>query len=602
MSDEQPGSWMFYEADLHTDRLSANKQRSVAWNYRNLELCPAEVLPGFAMHQTDRDPTELEKTRGGQRSNFHARARDFDLLGYRYSILSTVGTAGLNNVLNMLPARDKQEFSLLPKADIAFVKGWMAWTDAHVAWVRNTKTITKQPSGGKLDAVAMVDGSDGAVFVYNPTASWSAFPVTFNASLGFATAGCGGAKKLAVSASGSSNRDFTPHKLTVVECGATLNVSIPPSTALSFEFTALPSVVEGSSNGDDQDNVDPAAEIQIFGGAATVHVSWETQTLSLTETAGPAGESAELLVTLPPTTLAASQQAGGALTSLRFVSIDNAPPIAIGSPDCQPEHEATGRCVAPTVYHGRVALRLRGKWSGIAFSNEIGSTKGFTGGQWQGTFTVPAAAIEQLTARNTSYPIKYDLSLDGNDDANVPWLAPGRLLIFAKYRPLLNDTFNATGSIDGVPLIVRKGYNSIVRSPQRFIGYWADATSLVKPGTKQTLKLTLPGSSKGGYAVENGFINAGNDLGTANVTIAEAEEHCSAQDTCVGFTFQKTSEEGTTACTAITGTQKILYKSAMSGTTTPSWCKVLKPASPVGIFFENVQPLMGSFELTTHAL
>jgi hypothetical protein len=71
---------MFYEADLKTDRLSANKQRSVAFDYRNLEFCPAEVLPGFAMHQTDRDATKLE---GDPRSNNHSRARDFDLLGYR---------------------------------------------------------------------------------------------------------------------------------------------------------------------------------------------------------------------------------------------------------------------------------------------------------------------------------------------------------------------------------------------------------------------------------------------------------------------------------------------------------------------------------------
>ena len=92
-----------YCADLHTDRLSANFERSIAWKYRNVEFCPAEVLPGFAMHQTDRDPTALEKVAGGQRSNSHARARDFDLLGYRYSIMSSVGTAGLNNVVNMLP-------------------------------------------------------------------------------------------------------------------------------------------------------------------------------------------------------------------------------------------------------------------------------------------------------------------------------------------------------------------------------------------------------------------------------------------------------------------------------------------------------------------
>ena len=31
MSDEQPGSWAFYEADLHTDRLAGNKQRQVAY-------------------------------------------------------------------------------------------------------------------------------------------------------------------------------------------------------------------------------------------------------------------------------------------------------------------------------------------------------------------------------------------------------------------------------------------------------------------------------------------------------------------------------------------------------------------------------------------
>ena len=89
MSDEQPGSWMFYEGDLRTDRLSANKQRSVAWAYRQQEFCPAEVLPGFAFHQTDRDVPERQKSvcPDGRCSNF-SRTRDFDLLGYRYSLLS----------------------------------------------------------------------------------------------------------------------------------------------------------------------------------------------------------------------------------------------------------------------------------------------------------------------------------------------------------------------------------------------------------------------------------------------------------------------------------------------------------------------------------
>ena len=84
MSDEQPASWDFYEPDLHTDRLAGNKQRSVARQYR-AEYCPNDALPGFAFHQTDRDPTKLQAAAcpgpEGRCSN-HSRTRDFDLLGY----------------------------------------------------------------------------------------------------------------------------------------------------------------------------------------------------------------------------------------------------------------------------------------------------------------------------------------------------------------------------------------------------------------------------------------------------------------------------------------------------------------------------------------
>ena len=51
---------MFYEADLHTDRLSANRQRETAWSYRLDEFAPAELVPGFALHQTDRDVSRAE--------------------------------------------------------------------------------------------------------------------------------------------------------------------------------------------------------------------------------------------------------------------------------------------------------------------------------------------------------------------------------------------------------------------------------------------------------------------------------------------------------------------------------------------------------------
>ena len=85
--------------------------------------------------------------------------------------------------------------------------------------------------------------------------------------------------------------------------------------------------------------------------------------------------------------------------------------------------------------------------------------------------------------------------LHPSDDANIPWLAPGRLLIFVKYDPSISDAFNITASIDGSPLLVRKAYNTIIRNAGRFIGHWADATSLVKPGRRQTLRLQSQGGS-----------------------------------------------------------------------------------------------------------
>jgi len=44
--------------------------------------------------------------------------------------------------------------------------------------------------------------------------------------------------------------------------------------------------------------------------------------------------------------------------------------------------------------------------------------------------TAPAASQQ---ARNRSYDLSYDLDPNSNDEANVPWLAPGRLLIWAKH-------------------------------------------------------------------------------------------------------------------------------------------------------------------------
>ena len=62
---------------------------------------------------------------GPNTNNFTAQnVRDFDYLGYRYGLMSSIGTAGLNNVLAMLPARDEAEFKLFPAEDVAWINKW----------------------------------------------------------------------------------------------------------------------------------------------------------------------------------------------------------------------------------------------------------------------------------------------------------------------------------------------------------------------------------------------------------------------------------------------------------------------------------------------
>ena len=84
---------------------------------------------------------------------------------------------------------------------------------------------------------------------------------------------------------------------------------------------------------------------------------------------------------------------------------------------------------------------------------------GFRGGAWSGSFTVPTPVMEQLKARNSSYPIPWH-----DNESAVPWLSPGRLLVFVKYAPTVDDTLNITDAhLDSpsTPVLFRKCWNTV---------------------------------------------------------------------------------------------------------------------------------------------
>lgn len=451
MSDEQPGSWGFYEADLHTDRLSGNHQREVAKGYRD-QYCPNDAVPGFAFHQTDRDATGKQKQicPDGRCSNY-SRARDFDLLGYRYSLLSSIGTAGLNNVINMLPARDEQEFSLFPKQDLEFIKRWMSWTDANVDLLKLTRPVPtlSTPARGQVDGTIMLRADNsGVMFLYNPTMREKSVSLPLSglasASLGFVCRD--DTKPVVVHQLETSESTSVAYDLDVLECHDVLNVTVAATTALVLGFAqwegAPPQRVLGS----------PFSEVSVD----------ESGALKVNGAMGEAGTSAKITVVLSPGTPDITSMQINGKTVTRF------------------ERESL---------FGLPTIKVSGSWAGVRFSRaaEIKMSEGTAV-----EFVVPHAAFDQLRHRNATYPIEYCTDPEATDEANVPWLAPGRLLVFVKYSPVLSDALDISGEIDGQPLLMRKAYNTIVPNSGRFIGHWADVTPLVVPGTSQRLKLNLP--------------------------------------------------------------------------------------------------------------
>lgn len=98
---------------LHTDHVAADRTRYINYIYAMGQMIPPSRVPGFMFHQTERTDdngtnacfgtVELCYDMNGslQLCPLHPHllrgvyvARDFDLLGFKYSVLANVGTAG----------------------------------------------------------------------------------------------------------------------------------------------------------------------------------------------------------------------------------------------------------------------------------------------------------------------------------------------------------------------------------------------------------------------------------------------------------------------------------------------------------------------------
>ncbi len=427
-TDEQPESFRAFP-DLHIDRVYGNHQRWAAWWYRMENFCPTDILPGFLTHQTQRFDAK------GAQPMTDFRLRDWDYLGWKYSVISSIATAPLNHVLNYIPARDASEFRHFSAADKEWLRGWLDWTDRHRETLRQVRPILGQPRVGHVDGTAAIAGDHGFVFLFNPNARAMTAAFVLDASLGL-----------------TQGKHFT---LTALHPRPGLLVGKPGTGVWNYGDTvSLP--LEGAQAVVLELAPATAAPLPRLQNAPGT-VSLNGKTLTATHVSGPIGHAVALQVVLPP---------GKPITTLTVNGARHA-------------FTRDGDVVTAPVQFGGARF---GQLQPV-----VPYDAAFAGGIVHGTFTIPARILEQLRRRKAAWPIP-----STEDDLRATWLAPERLLLHLQIADP-RESLSVSMTLDGAPAALQKAYTSIYPqgADNTFVGWYLDVSHLA-PDTPHTLSVSVP--------------------------------------------------------------------------------------------------------------
>lgn len=429
LTDEQPESFKAFP-DLHTDRVSANRQRFAAWVYRVERFCPPEILPGFITHQSERSDEK------GVMRRDRFRPRDWDYGGWKFSLLSSIATAPFNHVVNFIPARDTEEFKALSESDMAWFKKWLDWTDENARYLRHVRPIIGPPAAGRIDGTTAIIEDSGYIFLFNPNPEAGRAVFALDDSIGL-TAGSNYVVRELFPEEGrliASPEGFWPS-------GSKFTQDVPGRQAVVLEIFQAP------------DRIEQPVLFNALGDIALRGIR-----VSLTAVKGEPGTTRELAVMLP-----AGKRAD----------------------------ELTVNGVGYPFTRENKILKTRVRFAGgraFGRSQAVGEVPaGFTGGVFRADIVIPARIFKQLEGLKREWPVKYT-----PDDLKAPWLGPWRLLLYvALAEP--DDRMEPVLEIDGKRIKLEKAYNSVYpHSPERtFLGFYADVSSL-RPDIRHEFKLTLP--------------------------------------------------------------------------------------------------------------
>ena len=436
-NDEQPESFVPFP-DLHFDRVSADRQRYTAYRYRVYDFAPNEIVPGFITHQTPRNDETGRMPEGRTEDRgtvpLPLRARDWDYLGWRYSLLSSIATGGWNNVINMIPARDSEEGSRFSEDDRRWFRRWIDWTQENKDYLRHTQPILGPPSIGHVDGTSAIVSNRGFIFLFNPNGRRLSAEVTLDDTIGLSARGAFVLKELFP----LSGRLVGKPNVGVWAAGDRVPIAIDGGSAIVLEVQPW----------------SPTTDPVLFNAPGTATMDGEA--LAIAGARGEVGSTTDLFVQLP---------SGRATASVTI----NGEPAEIASR-------------APT------GVTVRATFDGAMFRHYqpvVEVPDGFAGGKVTGTFTIPRRIVDQLAARRKAWPIPWT-----PEDFRTTWLVPERLLLFVQIAEP-DARWDARLTIDGRTVELRKAYSAIQSAAKTFVGFYADL-SMLDADRPYTFELELP--------------------------------------------------------------------------------------------------------------
>eukprot|EP00040_Diaphanoeca_grandis_P027141 m.153801 g.153801 ORF g.153801 m.153801 type:complete len:1087 (-) comp30851_c1_seq1:41-3301(-) len=496
--DENPETYGVPIASLHTDHVAADNTRIVNYKYSALQLLPSSRIPGFVFHQTERTADNgTNPCFSASKLCYDNNIRDFDLLGYKYSLLSTIGTAGQNNVLTMIPARDEQEFQLFPQADVSFIQHWLAWTDVNVGYLRNTVPIASlgRPAVGQVDGTSAMLGNEGFLFLFNP-----GFP-NLNTTL---------TVDEAIGLSNETSATNTVTSWDVMELypspqpvkvgqwfrGDSVVVNVGASDARVLQLVKSSTTNTHHNNKNTNNNTNDNDNTTNGNDLGESH----TQQLSLQGVSGVAILKSPKLKT---TSIEINSVVGASGSTVKFsVGIPNFPKdieksVTLNGKKCQTGKRLTNTSTDENIVQFQATFNGASIYHGMPISDSaVVKDLPWTGGWMNVSFTIPSELKQQALARAKAYPVSWT-----DADAKATWLVQTRLLMyFFVVEPDMGT--KVVAFIDENPIRISQAFNSrgLVR-PKTFLGIYYDASNMT--AATHTLALNMPACNFQGVFWEN---------------------------------------------------------------------------------------------------